>query len=69
MIAKYQIEGKHYFIENENSKDIREQINARAFPTYTIISNNGEIVKPDSKFRPSEAITTKNTKRVDCRVV
>ena len=64
MIAKYQIEGKHYFIENENSKDIREQINARAFPTYTIISNNGEIVKPDSKLRPSEAITTKTLKEL-----
>ena len=64
MIAKYQIESKHYFIEDENSKDIREQINARAFPTYTIISKNGEVVKPDSKFRPSEAITTKTLKEL-----
>lgn len=57
-ISKYKIAGKHYFLENEESKPIFNQIDLKGFPTYTIINKRGEIVLSDHIHRPSFAKTT-----------
>lgn len=52
-ISKYQIAGKHYFLERNESTPIFKQINLEGFPTYTIINKKGEIVQSDYIHRPS----------------
>lgn len=56
-IAKFQIAGKHYFLEDSESRPIFEQIDLRGFPTYTIINKRGEIVLSDHIHRPSYSKT------------
>ncbi|WP_438962831.1 TlpA family protein disulfide reductase [Nonlabens sp.] len=57
-IAKYKIAGKHYFLEDAQSRPIFKQIDLEGFPTYTIINKKGEIVLSDYIHRPSYAKTT-----------
>jgi thiol-disulfide isomerase/thioredoxin len=57
-IAKYKIAGKHYFLSQEESAPIFEQIKLQGFPTYTIINKKGEIVISDYTYRPSYPATT-----------
>ncbi len=52
-ISKYQIAGKHYFLDRDESTPIFKQINLEGFPTYTIINKKGEIVQSDYIHRPS----------------
>jgi len=52
-ISKYQIAGKHYFLNRNESTPIFKQINLEGFPTYTIINKKGEIVQSDYIHRPS----------------
>ncbi|MDP5101021.1 MAG: TlpA family protein disulfide reductase [Nonlabens sp.] len=57
-IAKYKIAGIHYFLSQEESAPIFEQIKLQGFPTYTIINKEGEIVISDYTYRPSYPATT-----------
>lgn len=57
-IAKYKIAGKHYFLSQEESAPLFEQIRLQGFPTYTIIGKDGKIVISDYTHRPSYAGTT-----------
>lgn len=57
-IAKYNIAGKHYFLNQEESAPIFQQIKLEGFPTYTIINKKGEIVLSDFTHRPSYPGTT-----------
>jgi len=57
-ILKYQVTGKHYFLEDRQSRSIAEQINLEGFPTYTIINKKGEIILSDYIHRPSYPKTT-----------
>jgi len=58
MISKYNIEGKHYFIEKDDNEDLFKQVNLEGFPTYTIINKNGEIVESNFEYRPSNPETS-----------
>ena len=56
-IAQYQIEGKHYFLNNNQTQEIQKTLNINGYPTYNIISQKGEIIKTGNEFRPSNALT------------
>jgi thiol-disulfide isomerase/thioredoxin len=58
-IAEYKIEGKHYFISDNQNKILFEQFNLKGFPTYVIIDKKGKMIKSGFEFRPSEKETTK----------
>ena len=57
-IAEFKIKGKHYFLSDEESKIISQQIELEGFPTYTVINKSGEIVLSDYIHRPSYPATT-----------
>lgn len=52
-IAKYKIAGKHYFLTQQESMPVFQQLNLQGFPTYTIINKKGEIASSDTTYRPS----------------
>lgn len=58
-ISEFKVDGKHYFLDKDESKPLFKQFDLQGFPTYTIINKKGEIVNSGFEFRPSEAITTK----------
>ena len=58
-IAQYQIGGKHYFMNKEQTKSLIEVLSITGFPTYNIINKKGELLHSGFKYRPSEKITTK----------
>jgi len=58
-IAQYQIEGKHYFMNEEQTKNLTKLLNIRGFPNYTIVDKNGKIVKSGFEYRPSREETHK----------
>ncbi len=57
-IAQFKIKGKHYFLEDDASAVIAQQINLEGFPTYTIFNKAGEMVQSDYIHRPSYPETT-----------
>lgn len=58
LIAEYNLTGKHYFIKDEDTNALIEQIKLKGYPTYTIIDQKGNIVKSGFEFRPSEKETS-----------
>ncbi len=52
-ISEYQIEGKHYFVTDEQFNALQEQLNITGFPTYNIIDKKGNILHSGFEFRPS----------------
>ncbi|MDY7395468.1 TlpA disulfide reductase family protein [Aureibaculum sp. 2210JD6-5] len=52
-IAQYKVEGKHYFITEEQNKVLKERLNITGYPTYNIIDKNGELLHSGFEFRPS----------------
>ena len=56
-IAQFQIEGKHYFLNNNQTQEIQKVLKINGYPTYNIISRNGEIIKTGNEFRPSNELT------------
>ncbi|KQC34246.1 hypothetical protein AAU57_13550 [Nonlabens sp. YIK11] len=57
-IAEFQIKGKHYFLDEDQSKVVRQMIELEGYPTYTVIDKSGEIVLSDYIHRPSYPATT-----------
>ncbi|MBF4984813.1 hypothetical protein FNJ87_10875 [Nonlabens mediterrranea] len=57
-VLNYEISGKHYFLQEEQSRPIFKQIQLEGFPTYTIINKKGEIVLSDYIHRPSNIKTS-----------
>jgi thiol-disulfide isomerase/thioredoxin len=52
VLSKYKVGGKHYYCDNEQSKDIRRALGVEGIPHYMIINKNGHIVQtncPDLK--------------------
>ncbi|GGH03487.1 hypothetical protein GCM10011416_23040 [Polaribacter pacificus] len=58
-ISQYKVQGKHYFITDEQNKVLTKLLNITGYPTYNLINKKGEIVHSGFQFRPSETITTK----------
>ncbi len=63
-IAKYKIAGKHYFLTQQESMPVFQQLNLQGFPTYTIINKKGEIVSSDVTYRPSYPATSEVLKKL-----
>jgi thiol-disulfide isomerase/thioredoxin len=59
LIKKYNLSGKHYFVKNEETEILSNQMNVTGYPTYTIINQEGTIVKSDFMYRPSQSVTSK----------
>jgi thiol-disulfide isomerase/thioredoxin len=52
VLSKYKVGGKHYYCDNEQSKDIRRALGVEGIPHYMIINKDGHIVQtncPDLK--------------------
>ncbi|WP_299526620.1 TlpA disulfide reductase family protein [Winogradskyella sp.] len=58
LINKYNLIGKHYFINDTAALTLAPQMKAFGFPTYTIIDQKGNMVQSDFAYRPSEPITS-----------
>lgn len=58
-ISEFKIEGKHYFITEDQTKVLSKILNITGFPTYNIIDKDGELVHSGFKYRPSIAETSK----------
>ncbi|MBU2928844.1 TlpA family protein disulfide reductase [Winogradskyella psychrotolerans] len=56
-ISKYQLKGKHYFIEKNQIEDLTNIFSINGFPTYTIINQEGEIINTGNDYRPSNTKT------------
>lgn len=56
-LKKYQLKGTHYFLDFEQSKALRKQINANGVPYYILIDDLGKVVGRGFEYRPSEKIT------------
>lgn len=52
-IAKFEVSGKHYFIERGKEEALFDQLSLKGFPTYTLISKKGEIIESGFDYRPS----------------
>ena len=57
-ISEFKIEGKHYFITEDQTKVLSEILNITGFPTYNIIDKDGELVHSGFEYRPSIAETS-----------
>ena len=51
-ISKYQLGGQHYFLSNEQSKDIRQLFEIKGIPFYILIDKKGIIKEQGSYLRP-----------------
>jgi len=58
-ISKFQLEGIHYFINDELIGDMRQLFAIEGFPTYTIINKKGEIIRSSSVYRSGNPETEK----------
>jgi thiol-disulfide isomerase/thioredoxin len=47
-LSRFQIGGKHYFCNQEQSKDIRRGLGIEGIPHYILINKHGQIVESDS---------------------
>ncbi len=56
-LKKFQLEGDHYYFEENEGKIIREELGLTGVPHYMIIDRKGAIVKTGFEIRPSEKIT------------
>jgi thiol-disulfide isomerase/thioredoxin len=57
IIKKYNIEGKHYFINKNQEKSLMKTLSIKGFPTYSIINKKGEIINSNSSLKPSNIET------------
>lgn len=58
MIAQYNIEGKHYFVTDEQNKMLIDFLKIEGYPNYNIIDQNGDMLFHGFEYRPSEPLTT-----------
>lgn len=63
-IAQYNIEGKHYLIDRDEERELKEELKIQGFPTYAIINKKGAIVQSSSEYRSSESITAEILKEL-----
>lgn len=60
ILSKYKVGGKHYYCDNEQSKDIRSALGVEGIPHYMIINKNGHIVQTKSSdLKNSQGIIDK----------
>jgi thiol-disulfide isomerase/thioredoxin len=52
-IAEYKLEGKHYFLNDDESRIIQQQIELEGYPTYVIYDQTGKLILSDYIHRPS----------------
>ena len=57
-ISQYKVEGKHYFVTEEQNKILKEKLNITGYPTYNIIDKKGNLIHSGFEFRPSIAETS-----------
>lgn len=57
LLAEQQLEGKHYFLNDEQSAFFTKTLHVNSFPNYAIIDKKGHIIRNGSMFRPSQAET------------
>lgn len=59
MISKFQLEGEHYFIEENIVGEISDVFSIKGYPTYTIINKKGEIIESNESYKPGREQTIK----------
>lgn len=57
-ISEYEIEGKHYFLKEQQDVALKQQLSITGYPTYVMINKKGEITYSGFEYRPSEAKTS-----------
>jgi thiol-disulfide isomerase/thioredoxin len=59
IISKYNLEGKHYFIEDNQIESLIDLFSINGYPTYTIIDREGKVIESGNSFSPSNPETVK----------
>lgn len=63
-LKKYQLKGTHYFLDANQSKELRKQLDVNGVPYYILIDHLGKVVNTGFKYRPSEKITQQKIKQL-----
>lgn len=63
-LKKFNLKGTHYFLDFEQSKELRKQIQANGVPYYILMDDLGKVVGKGFEFRPSESITQKTIEKL-----
>lgn len=59
IIKKYNVKGKHYFVNKSKENSLKKIFSVKGFPTYVIINKKGEIINSTKNFKPSSIETIK----------
>ncbi|WMN07506.1 TlpA family protein disulfide reductase [Marivirga arenosa] len=59
----FNLDGEHYFLENDQLRVLKEKYEVSGYPTYMIIKNNGELMR-NVQFRPSNEKTVEFLKQI-----
>lgn len=59
LLTTYELEGEHYFCDDNQSAYFMKLFKAQSFPSYAIINKKGRIVRTGKDFRPTHEITDK----------
>ncbi|MEZ4797332.1 MAG: TlpA disulfide reductase family protein [Flavobacteriaceae bacterium] len=59
VISRYNVEGKHYFLTDEQTNVLMSKLSITGYPTYNMINKKGEIVYSGFEYRPSIEQTSK----------
>ncbi|GHM99163.1 cytochrome c biogenesis protein [Cytophagales bacterium WSM2-2] len=62
--AKFGLEGDLYFLDNNESKQLRQEFGINGIPHYILVNPKGEIVFEGFKLRPSEEGTAVEIRRL-----
>lgn len=63
-LKKYNLQGQHIYLDFNQSKELRKQLNVQGVPYYLLVDQNGKVVEAGFEIRPSEKITESEIKRL-----
>lgn len=64
IVKKYELKGSHYFLDQQQSKELSEQLKMSGVPHYILIDQSGKVIDRGFGIRPSEKITENKIKEL-----
>ncbi len=55
ILAKFKLEGQQYFLDKQQSTDIKKALGINSFPFYFLMDKEGTITEKGSHLRPEYA--------------
>lgn len=63
-LKKYNLQGQHIYLDFNQSKELRKQLNVQGVPYYLLVDQTGKVVEKGFEIRPSEKITESELKKL-----